>query len=150
MFGGAACQRSTEIEPIGLAIVGTRGKRQKLETEMPSTFQAWMSRKIVVTLTEISKSAGRADWGGGNNDSQFGYVESEVPSSHARKDVKQADTKEVPVSKHLLRDKKAHPNTCDEERLMCAYEESADELGRKRWASHLNGEEDDSHLLLHK
>lgn len=93
---------------------------------MLSTFQAWMSRKIVVTLTEISKSAGRADWGGGNNESQFGYVEFEMPSSHARKDVKQADTKEVPVNKHLLQEKKAHPNICGEEGRMCAYEESAD------------------------
>lgn len=104
MFGGAACQHSPEIEPIGLATGGTWGKRQKLETEMPSTFPAWMSRKIVVTLTEISKSAGRAGWGGGNNESQFGYVEFEMPSSHVRKPVKQADTKEVPVNKHLLQD----------------------------------------------
>lgn len=89
MFGGAACQRSTEIEPIGLATVGTWGKRQKLEADMPSTFQAWMSGKIVVTLTEISKSAGRADWGGGNNESQFGYVGFGTPLSHVRKDVRQ-------------------------------------------------------------
>lgn len=71
---------------------------------MPSTFQAWMSRKIVVTLTEISESAGRAGWGGGNNESQFGCAEFEMPSSHVRKDVKQAGTEAVPVNKHLQHD----------------------------------------------
>lgn len=103
--GEAACRRrGTETEPVWVGNWRNTGEEAALETEMPSTFQAWMGRKIVVTLTEISKSAGRAGWGGGSNESQFGYVEFEMPSSLVRKDVKQADMKAVPVSKHLLWD----------------------------------------------
>lgn len=101
---GGLERRGTETEPVWVGNWRNTGEEAALETEMPSTFQAWMGRKIVVTLTEISKSAGRAGWGGGSNESQFGYVEFEMPSSLVRKDVKQADMKAVPVSKHLLGD----------------------------------------------
>lgn len=63
--GGAACQLSTEREPTGLAADRTWRAREKLESEVLSTSQAWVSRKMVLTLTEISTSAGRANWGGG-------------------------------------------------------------------------------------
>lgn len=85
-----------------------------------------------MTLTEISKSAGREGWGGGNNESQFGYVGFEMQLSRVRKDVRRADPKEVPVNKHLLQDEKAHPNRRGQERLMCAYGESTDKTVRKR------------------
>lgn len=63
--GGAACQCGTEIEPTGLAAGRTWGAREKLESEVLSTSRAWVSRKMVVTLTEISTSVGRVSWGGG-------------------------------------------------------------------------------------
>jgi hypothetical protein len=73
-----------------------------------------------------------------------------MPLSRVRKDVKQAEMKEGPVNKHLLRDERAHPNICGKERLMCAYEESADKPVIKREKPQLNGEEEEAHQLMHK
>jgi hypothetical protein len=41
-----------------------RGGRAKLESKITSMLQAWVSRKIMVTFTELSKSAVRAGGGG--------------------------------------------------------------------------------------
>lgn len=62
---GLPAREIAETDPQELATGGTEGRREKLESEMTSTFQAWVARKVVVTLTGMSESAGRAMWGGG-------------------------------------------------------------------------------------
>lgn len=42
----------------------------------------------------------KSRWGWGNDEFQFGYVESEMPLSHMRKDGQPADIKTVPVNKY--------------------------------------------------
>ena len=42
-----------------------------LESKMTSTFQAWLTRKVVATQREISKSAGRACRGRGGEEVNF-------------------------------------------------------------------------------
>lgn len=76
------------------------GERETLEPKMASTFQAWVTSKMVATLTGISKSAGRAGGMGGDNEFPFGFVKFEISLSHLRKDVRQAESSAVPVNKY--------------------------------------------------
>ena len=73
-----------------------------LESKMTSTFQAWLTRKVVVTQTEISKSAGRACWGRagqGENKLRFACAKLDTSLHHVRKDVQQAGGDAVPAGK---------------------------------------------------
>lgn len=73
-----------------------------LESKMTSTFQAWLTRKVVVPQTEISKSAGRACWGqgeSGENKLRFACEKLDTSLHHMRKDVRQTGGDVVPAGK---------------------------------------------------
>ena len=71
-----------------------------LESKMTSTFQAWLTRIVVVTQRETSKSAGRACQGQrGRGKLRFACEELDTSLHSTRKDVRQAGGDVVPAGK---------------------------------------------------
>ena len=71
-----------------------------LESKMTSTFQAWLTRIVVVTQRETSKSAGRACRGQrGRGKLRFACEKLDTSLHSTRKDVRQAGGDVVPAGK---------------------------------------------------